>query len=176
VVLNVSGQLPKSKLEAEFAALEDRARREFTAERWKGKPQLRRTLDVRYRGQGFELNVSYSPFLIADFHAEHQRRYGYSHPDRDVEIVTLRLRASIAAPNVQLRAAETRSQVPAEQAGVIFSGKPLPTAILTRSSLAVNRSFAGPAVVTEYSATTVVPPRWTGCVDSAGNLVLQHKK
>ena len=50
-------------------------------------------MEVRYRGQGYELNVPYSRDLIHAFRREHQRRYGYSYADREVELVTLRLRS-----------------------------------------------------------------------------------
>ena len=41
--------------------------------------------------------------LIRDFREEHQRRYGYNYPDRDVELVTLRLRSVIKSPKVANR-------------------------------------------------------------------------
>lgn len=174
VLWTVAKQLPKARLDAEFSALASRARLQFQLEHWAGKIALRRSLDLRYRGQGFELNIAYRPGCLAAFHAEHRRRYGYSHPDRDIEIVTVRLRASLAAPRFQLRAVEQRSALPSTQAKVLFGGKSLATTILHRAAL--SRNFSGPAVVTEYSATTVVPPRWAGHKDSAGNLILRRKK
>ncbi len=50
---------------------------------------------MRYRGQGYELNVPYTRGMIEAFRREHERRYGYSYPGREVELVTLRLRARI---------------------------------------------------------------------------------
>jgi N-methylhydantoinase A len=173
VVWNVSAQLPKTKLEAEFRALEGRARADFAQEKWEGKLAVRCSLDVRYRGQGFELNLPYSAKLIAAFHAEHQRRYGYSHPDREIEIVTLRLRATIPAPKVQLRVAEEKARVAAAMEQVVFGGTAVEAAILDRGS--ISGAFRGPAIVTEYSATTVMPPGWTGRKDQAGNLVLSSR-
>ncbi len=174
VVWNVTKQLPKSRLDAEFRALESRARKEFVQEKWEGKPHLRRSLDVRYRGQGFELNLPYSAKLIAAFHAEHHRRYGYSHPDREIEIVTLRLRATIPAPKVKLQFSGSDARVAPESAKVVFAGKPLATVILDRAS--ISAPFRGPAILTEYSATTVVPPGWRGRVDKAGNLLLSRAR
>ncbi len=174
VVWNVSQQLPKSNLDAEFRKLEDRAHKEFAAEKWEGKLQLQRRLDVRYQGQGFELNLPYSAGLIGEFHEEHQRRYGYSHPDREIEIVTLRLRAKIPAPKVQLRVARERARVAPSKEKVVFGGRPIVATVLDRDS--ITTAFRGPAIVTEYSATTVVPLGWSGTKDRAGNLVLSHKK
>ena len=174
VVWSATGKLPTAKLEAEFRALEKRALDEFAQEKWEGKPRLHRTLDVRYRGQGFELNLQYSTGLISAFHAEHQRRYGYSHPDREIEIVTLRLRASVPPPRVKLSVAGENGTTPPQRDKVIFGGTALTTAILGRSSIRTN--FRGPAIVTEYSATTVVPPGWQGQADRTGNLLLTRTR
>jgi N-methylhydantoinase A len=170
VVWTVASTLPKQKLDAEFRALETRARDEFAREEWKGKLELRRRVDVRYRGQGFELNLPYTNRTIDEFHVEHKRRYGYAHLGREIEIVTLRLRATIPAPRVKLRVAEEASRGAASKEKVWFAGKAVATAIVDRASVA---QFRGPAIVTEYSATTVVPAGWSGRRDEAGNLVLR---
>jgi N-methylhydantoinase A len=174
LVWRVERDVPKQKLEAEFRALEQRAQREFAREAWEGKPRMQRSVDVRYAGQGFELNVEYGPRFIADFHAEHQRRYGYSHPDREIEMVTIRLRATVAAPKVKLTIRQGTGTTPAQNEKVVFNGKSVAAGILDRSS--IRAAFRGPSIVTEYSATTVVPPGWSGGPDRAGNLILQRKK
>ena len=174
VVWNISADLPRKKLEAEFRELETRARDQFTQEHWAGKPHLQRSVDVRYRGQGFELNVAYSPKFIAGFHIEHQRRYGYSHPGRELELVTLRLRATIPAPRVQLKTAEQEATTKPQSDSVFFHGKSQHTTIADRDSL--RSAVPGPAIITEYSATTVVPPKWSACADARGNLILSRKK
>ena len=93
-------KLPDARrLEREFAALRRRAEKDFRDEKWKGAINHQRSVDVRYQGQGYELNVPYTRNLIRDFRSEHQRRYGYSYPAREVELVTLRLRATIKSRN-----------------------------------------------------------------------------
>jgi N-methylhydantoinase A len=57
-------------------------------------------------------------------------------------------------------------------APVFFNGKAVRTAILERESMPTGRSFRGPAVVTEYSATTVIPPAKAFHLDRTGNLVI----
>lgn len=160
------------RLREVFNELERAASRDFKAEKWKGKPRFARTADVRYAGQGFELNVPYGPRLIEAFHAEHQRRYGYSRPEREVEIVTVRLRATLPAPKVKLQ----RDTPGAEQAKrvqkVWFDGKAVATSIVARESLVVGKRYQGPAIVTEYSATTVVHPKMKFQVDEAGALIV----
>ena len=169
----VKDQVPWQRLEHQFAQLHKNARKDFQAENWTSPLELRRTVDVRYRGQGYELNIAYSPQLLRDFHQEHARRYGYSHPGRDLELVTLRLRASTRSPRVQAAGTRKVKDVARTQrARVFFEGKPLSTSIYTREHLPPGKRFSGPAIVTEYSATTVVPPSARFAVDAASNLII----
>ena len=126
---------------------------------------------MRYRGQGFELNVRLeqapgriaAAALVQRFEAEHRRRYGYAHSGREVEIVTLRLRARLRSrPLPATLTQEVRSRGPSPgpaRTKAIMPGslRPVETSILDRSQLIVRQVYRGPAIVTEYSATTVVP-------------------
>jgi N-methylhydantoinase A len=95
VLWRVSGKIPLVQLNREFVALENNATKDFREESWRGKVHYQRSVDLRYRGQGYELNLSLSKNLLKDFQREHHRRYGYSHSTREVELVTLRLRATL---------------------------------------------------------------------------------
>jgi N-methylhydantoinase A len=164
-----------SDLRRVFSELQKHAERDLRVERWRGRARFARSADVRYRGQGYELNVPLSERLLVDFHDEHRRRYGYSHPGREVEIVTLRLRASIRSPAVpRASVPRARATPPAlVHAGVIFDGRHLATAIFERDALVPEKRHAGPAVVTEYSATTVIPPKMRFHADRVGNLIVE---
>ena len=154
-----------------------RAQREFHDEGWQGKLKLERSADLRYRGQGFELNVRFSRSVLDDFHRQHQFRYGYSHAERAVELVTLRLRARIASPKVPLRKSSPAKQsVVSEKRRAWFSGKASIIAIYDRAQLKVGTRIRGPAMIAEYSATTIVPPRGSAHIDRAGNLLLDLGK
>src|SRR5213592_4996276 len=87
VVWKVSDQLPTKLLETEFNMLRRLAEKNFASEHWTRPIRYSATVDIRYRGQGYELNLPYHAKLLAAFHREHQRRYGYSHPGREVELV-----------------------------------------------------------------------------------------
>ncbi len=179
VLLRSTGKLPAAQLETELSALERRAVADFRAEQWHGDIRHARSVDVRYRGQGYELNVPFGRDLLAAFHLEHQRRYGYSHPEREVELVTLRLRSSMDAPGAEANemklASSTSASTPQELSRVVFNGRVRPTRIYSRDALTAAHRFDGPAVVTEYSATTVIPPRMKFYVDRAGNLLIEVK-
>ena len=150
-----------------------RAENELRQEGWKGRVRYQRTVDVRYKGQGYELNMPYSRRLPVAFQAEHRRRYGYGYQSRELELVTLRLRATVKSPVVKWRNPEVSSGgSKPERVRVFMDGKAVPTLVHDRASLLTGRIYAGPAIVTEYSATTVVPPKAKFHVDQAGNLIL----
>ena len=179
VVLRVSGTKPSAeltrRLERHFAELKKTAEAHFRAEGWKGAIRFSRSVDVRYHGQGYELNVPFAANFLGAFHQQHTRRYGYSHPGREVEVVTLRLRAAQPAPKVSWKQApsSTRRADKAAQAPVMMpGGNRLGVPIHERSGLSAGKSFRGPAVVTEYSATTFVPPGARFHIDRVGNLVI----
>jgi N-methylhydantoinase A len=187
VLLSVKAKLPQGRLAEEFSSLEKQAAKDFHHEAWQGRLHYARSIDLRYRGQGYELNLPLNQSLLAAFHQEHHRRYGYSHPSREVELVTLRLRATLrtkkthagtAAP-VSLPRAESRGpsrarlgSISPPRAPVLFDGKKLDTRIYSRDELQFGQKYSGPAIVTEYSATTVIPPRHHFHLDSASNLIV----
>jgi N-methylhydantoinase A len=136
-----------------------------------------RRLDLRYQGQSYELSVPFTDGFRESFHREHVKAYGYAYRERPLEIVNLRLRLVIPTPKSRWRA---RKPGPARQAHealiktkpVWFESKPHPTGVYERQRLAPGAEVRGPAVIVEYSATTVVPPDWGCCVDEYLNLVV----
>src|SRR5581483_11850399 len=102
ILLPVSGKLPSRTLATEFGQMQREAQGQFRHENWQGRVRVEPSIDVRYRGQGYELNVPFAARLLTSFHDEHKRRYGYNHPDREVELVTLRLRARLRSPKPQI--------------------------------------------------------------------------
>jgi len=176
VLWPVSKEIPQGRLRTEFGALERLATKSFRDDSWEQSPKFYRSLDVRYRGQGYELNIPLTKNLLHDFEQEHQRRYGYSHPGREIELVTLRLRATLKSKGVRVGTEAflrtQRGQASPAEAPVIFDGKKLKAKIYSRDDLKPRRRYSGPAIVTEYSATTVVPPKKTFYLDRATNLVI----
>ncbi len=65
LVTQLSASSRLASLASRFAALESLARREFQEEGWRGRPRFERSADLRYRGQGFELNVAFGKSLLA---------------------------------------------------------------------------------------------------------------
>jgi N-methylhydantoinase A len=188
ILVNCTENFPHQRLTKEFTTLQKQAAEDFQRERWSGKLHYKHSIDMRFRGQGYELNIPFTKNLLTDFHQEHRRRYGYAHPAREVEIVTLRLRASIKSGTTHLVTAATPSHSRANptspgraksgsssapKSSVLFDGKRLATAIYSRDDLQLGTKYSGPAIVTEYSATTVIPPRKHFHLDASANLIVK---
>jgi N-methylhydantoinase A len=185
VLWRVSGKVPTQELNREFSALEKNAAEDFHEESWPGSPHYNRSVDIRYRGQGYELNIAFTKNLLRDFAQEHHRRYGYIHPNREVELVTLRLRAvlkSTTTPVEKIAHVETGAlarpgraklgRLSTPKAAVLFESKRLETNIYSRNDLKQSKNYSGPAIITEYSATTVIPPGKRFRLDRASNLIV----
>ncbi|MGA9669026.1 MAG: hydantoinase/oxoprolinase family protein, partial [Terracidiphilus sp.] len=165
-------------LEGRFRELEQLGTAEFAAEGREGT--IQRTLDIRYKRQGYELNVSYDIHApqraVEDFHQLHTRRYGFCDVERPIEVVNLRLRMTAAS---EPYAPARRELVPGDggsacyaERPVFFDGGFLPTRFYRRERLVAGDTFNGPAMITEYTAATVVPPGCSVDVDGFQNLIL----
>jgi len=139
-----------------------------------------RSLDLRYAGQGYELNVPFVPEFLQRFHQMHQKRYGYADDRKTVEIVNVRLRVAIPGEAVEFPTFSggdgDAAQALIETRPMIFAGKNLSGRVYQRERLEPGDRLDGPAVVVEYSATTVLPPDWTALVDVYKNLVMEVKQ
>lgn len=145
-------------------------------------------LDMQYYGQVFALPVTLageestvSPKRMAAaeerFHTEHAREYGHADRAQEVQIVNARAfgRARVEKPEV--RAGEDGPPDPSAARsgtrGVLFGGQRCDAAIYDRDELTPGMRLAGPALITELSSTTVVPPGVDVRVDPGGNLILE---
>ncbi|HKF51491.1 MAG TPA: hydantoinase/oxoprolinase family protein [Candidatus Acidoferrales bacterium] len=168
-----------SALQREFAAMEKVAVKEMLAEGFaRNQIRMERLLDMRYVGQAYELSVPEKGDFVASFHRAHERRYGYSDVKRAVEIVNVRSRAigstpKPALPKLPAGGANASQSLTGERV-VFFAGRKMKTRIYDRSTLRAGNRFRGPAVVTEYSATTVVLPDWNVRVDRFGDLIVER--
>jgi N-methylhydantoinase A len=185
VLWRVSGKLPAVQLNREFSALQKQAAKDFQNEAWPGRVRYQQTIDLRYRGQGYELNLPYTNDLLKKFEQEHRRRYGYAHPTRQAELVTLRLRATVKSTQAHVEKMNhvetavlgrpgraTLGSPSTAKAPVFFDGKKLATPTYSREALVTGKIYSGPAIITEYSATTVIPPGKRFHLDSAANLIV----
>jgi N-methylhydantoinase A len=161
-----------------FGELSAEAAAEFAAEGLTGVAQ--RSVDLRYRRQGYELNIAYDPQepeqSMAAFHELHRQRYGFADESRPVEIVNVRLRMIAASepyePKRRALVAGDGSAARYAEREVWFEGGWRPTQIYKRELLRPGDAIAGPAMITEYTAATLVLPGCAARVGGPGNLVI----
>jgi N-methylhydantoinase A len=160
-------------LDADFAALEAEVRAELDG-------VAACSLDLRYRGQGYELNVPWDREApqrsIEAFHCSHHQRYGFCDRSKPVQIVNLRLRMTQPAETYRPPPGEPvpgdgQAALCAERP-IYFDGALAPSRIYSREGLVPGDSIAGPAMITEYTSATLLPPGCRASVDAFGNLVI----
>jgi N-methylhydantoinase A len=161
-----------------FRDLEARAGRDLLAEGIsQNKISLEPYLDMRYQGQSYELMLAFDDNYIEKFHCYHEKRYGYANPERKVEIVNIRLRARGTADDISLPESDYAGNYIEKAAllgesRMIFELQSWTVNIYDRERLVYGNSIAGPAIVVEYSSTTVLPPGSKATVDAFGNLII----
>lgn len=151
--------------------------------------------EMRYLGQSYELaapvegaalrrrafDVATLETLRNAFHDRHEKAYGHGMRDRVVEIVTLRLTATVTNP--------LRSLAPAIPKGEGFVPAPdhvrpvwfqatgfVDTPVYLRDSLPLGACIEGPAVIEQMDATTVLPPSATASLEHAMFMTLRHSE
>ncbi|WP_158818812.1 hydantoinase/oxoprolinase family protein [Methylocapsa sp. S129] len=174
---------------AAFRELEDRASQWFGAEDVAADARkIVRTVDMRYAGQNYEIAVPIASGPIAaatlkaladDFTAAHQRLYGFAAEGETVQLVTFRLEAAglvakasfaprpHAGPDASAAVVGRREVWMPEAKGWVMCK------IYDRTKLDAGNCIAGPAIVEQMDATTVVPPGWSARVEPYLNLILE---
>ncbi len=139
--------------------------------------QLKFSADLRYAGQSFELTVPLSGAeTLTQFAGRHQQLYGYNLPGAPVEVVTLRLEATGPAYALPAEGLAPRgAPVPANlgvRHEIYANGCWQACRFIQRGELLAGDNLRGPAVILEYSATTLVPRGWSCAVNPHGQLLL----
>ena len=177
----------KGELETGFRSLQQEGRLAMSAEGFStSKIRIERRLDLRYAGQAYELSVPAAGNFVAAFHRAHEARYGYHDIKRTVEIVNLRVRATgvtdkpglrkIPAASKSVKGSRGASARTRNAIDCVLDGQRCRAALIARDELRSGDSLSGPAVISEYSATTLVPRGWSGRVDAYGQILLTAKR
>ena len=177
LMLDVGTGIDK-KLEQAFRAMErtaaDVLRREgFPA----AKQRHERSLALRYKGQSFELEIKQTTGNIAaHFHRAHTDRYGYAQPANIVEVVSARVRSAGIVEKLGMKRSSVSRRQPAKAARHVnarIDGKTVNAAVYERDLLRPGMKLSAPAIVTEYSSTTLILAGAHAEVDASGNLIIQ---
>lgn len=147
--------------------------------------ELERSVDLRYVGQSFELNISLTDSEVTTetledaaerFHEQHERRYGHASPSEPIELVTVRLRARglVETPDLVASAIDgSTDDAILEQRSVGYDGTIHETNIYDRNRLPADASFDGPAIVEGGESTVVIRPEQHATVDEYGSIMVE---
>ena len=179
-----------------YQQLEAKAQAELKAEGMQASDaRLTREIDLRYAGQGYELRTPLDGLFVerlsaasltaarARFDERHAQIHGHAAKSRPVEVVSYRLRLRVAVPKYK-PVEEPRPAAPqppgfAEKGSrrLHMSGNiAVEATVYERDRLDIGARIAGPAIVEQFDATTVIPPGWSGRVDGYRNLMLEKEK
>ncbi len=178
VMLAADGDI-KRKLEKIFREMESEARATLQREGFSNSKQRHeRSLAARYKGQSFELQIKQTSGNIAlAFHKAHRARYGYAQEQNIVEIVSARLRSSGLVERLRepssSRAKTASFAKSDEMVETYFSGKRVRAHVYRREAIPAGARLRVPCIVTEYSATTLIPADVTARLDRFGNLIIE---
>jgi N-methylhydantoinase A len=152
---------------------------EFAAEGLES--DLQYSVDLRYRGQGYELNVPFDPkdpfHAAEEFHTAHQQRYRFSDRKKPLQIVNLRLRA--ISPGEAFKPQYTEpvsgdgSAALIGKRDIVFADETIASRVYERDALRPGDCFRGPAMLLEYTSASILPPDCEASVDGYGNLVIR---
>ena len=144
--------------------------------------RVNRSIDVRYRGQAYELTVPIPEGdvdggvlddITESFHDQHARLYGHAMRDEPVEAVTLRVDGTVPTARVQDLLARSDEDAYRGERDVYFpeSGY-LSTEIYDRNALRPGETVAGPAILEENGSTSIIPPETTAELSENGSVVV----
>ncbi|MCP4249908.1 MAG: hydantoinase [bacterium] len=136
----------------------------------------RKSLDLRYLGQESWVTINDptdDDWCTAFTHA-HRRLYGFTFPDRPIQVYAARLQMTGRTPRPapQLQTLRQRQPTPASRMSAYFDGQWSQTAVYRRDCLQPGDRFDAPALVLEATSTIVVEPGWSAQVAEHGEIVL----
>jgi len=167
------------ELDGIFAGLSTRATTLLSREGYgPDRSHLKMEVDIRYRGQSYELTVPYTRNVLADFHRSHRQLYSYQLADEECEVVNARVSAIGLTPDIRLPRPRKKPGVPPVHARrpVYFNGRRRSFDLYMRRTLAPGHEIQGPAVVIAEDATVVVDDHYRAVVDPHAALVLTRKE
>ena len=144
--------------------------------------EVRREVEMRYRGQSYELRVPLAPGFVERFHRRHRERYGHADPDREVEVVTLRVRGvgrveAPARPRSEPGDPDPSPALLDRREAVVTGegGRPRVQEVpfYDGAELRPGHRLEGPAVVARRDTTVWLPPSDRARVGPVGSLVVE---
>ncbi|TDC86471.1 hydantoinase/oxoprolinase family protein [Actinomadura sp. 7K507] len=181
------GDTTAEEIEESYRTLEDECERTLASGTLRfGAMEFLRAADMRYVGQEHTVTVDVPPGtrtvddLKRVFDIAHEQRYSHSAPGEPAQIVSLRVSAVGRLRKPDLTKIREGAETPAGEARtgtreIVFTPGEgaVPTPVYARAVLLAGNRIAGPAVIEEPTATTLLHPGDRAEVDGYGNLLLE---
>lgn len=175
-------------LESYFRAIEANAKSQLESEKLDpAKARITRSIDMRYAGQAYEINVPL-PDAIRNivetateaFHSKHAQMYWWKDMDRELEIVTLRVEATIEVPKLRIVRFEKVGSDPSDafkgrRTVCFLTPEPIDTPIFDRNKLHTGNVIAGPAVIESFDTTLVINPGFRAEMNDLRQLIVTRE-
>lgn len=175
------------ELNRHYQGLEEQALQQMLDEKIaREKVHFLRSADIRYHGQGYEIEVPVPGGKLKAEHLEdikrsfddsHAKLYGYSQPREEMEIVYVRLAAigQVKKPEFYRESLGDEDASPAFKGTrmVFMDGKFVETALYDRSRLKPKNRIQGPAIIEQFDSTSLLKAGQVARVDEYFNLIVQ---
>jgi len=177
-ILKTLDQIDKKKINEVFKEMINEGIEEMKEEGFSLKDiSIFKFMDVRYLGQSYEITVPYSSNFIEDFHHRHRALYSYSHLNRPVEIVNLRIKCIGKTEKVVLPKYSIRRKIICDNYSkkqkIFYNGEEYEGKVFLRDNLQPGDIIKGPSLILDFESTAFIPPAFFAEVDSYLNLIIK---
>ncbi len=133
-------------------------------------------LGLRYKGQSYHINVPYTSKekTVERFHEEHEKKYGYSDPEAEIEVVRVHLEGSKERGVDKLPHPTEKGEHPPDRR-CLFEGGWRKTSTYYRKYLDHGAKGKGPSVIEGVNSTILVPPGWEGNCSRSGIIEMEER-
>ncbi|WP_332815121.1 hydantoinase B/oxoprolinase family protein [Ramlibacter sp.] len=169
------------KVDATLDGLADAARAELEKQGvGTGAVRIARRVHVRYQGTDSALVVPHGglPAIVAAFEAAYRQRFSFLMQGKALVVEAVSVEAVVAgdAPAEQRRQLQPAREVPRRETVRMYSGAQwLNAALVVREDLRPGDAIAGPAIIAEKNATTVVEPGWEARITELDHILLERR-
>lgn len=174
----VTGDVVHDHSRTVLTSIDDQAGLDEAVKNLRGRSEGKKKtvlLGLRYQGQSYHLNVPYTSKeeTVERFHQEHERKYGHSDRDKDIEVVRVHLevRKEREVENIPYRA--EKGEHPPDRR-CLFPGGWEKTSIFYRKHLSPGVGYEGPSVIEGENSTVLVPPDWEWRCSDRGIIIMEE--
>jgi len=172
--------LTKRQLLAAFKKLIQKGYRELKKDDFSPKSlRYQLFLDMRYKGQSYELTIPYTPDFMEAFHKRHHHLFGHHHLDKGIEITTLRVtfKVQTETPEIrQLRIGQYRpSEAPLKKQEVTFLEGKRYIPVFIRDGLVPGIRITGPALIVDNFSTILLTEGFDLKINEYGSIIIDRR-